>query len=89
VVSNVHRTFFFSFMPVFICAIRSYTREKTSRFVVCGVFAAVASEDMEDFVHVIVNCKVCKLGKQLSLLVVTIYKGPRNPVINSNLISSH
>jgi hypothetical protein len=40
-------------------------------------------------VRAVVNYRVCELEIQLELLVVTIFKSPRNPISNPNLVYSH
>jgi hypothetical protein len=50
---------------------------------------ATTSEDTEDLVGGVVNCRVCEFVKAPTLFVVTIYKCPINPNTNPNTVSSH
>jgi hypothetical protein len=47
------------------------------------------SEDTEDIVRALVNCRVGGLAIALSLPVITSYKWSINPVTNPNPMSSH
>jgi hypothetical protein len=52
-------------------------------------YQAVYSEDIEDLVRAIVNCKEGEVTLVLWLIVVAVCKSPRNPITNPNPISSH
>jgi hypothetical protein len=52
-------------------------------------YQATASEDIEDFMCVVVTaiCKVCK--SVILLKLVTSFKSPINPITNPNPVYSH
>jgi hypothetical protein len=52
-------------------------------------YQATTSEETDDLVCAVVNCRVCDFVKAPKLFVFTIYKCPINLITNPSPVSSH